>query len=261
MIALGVDTSSALSSVALVEVAAAGRVIATAEHLDPRRHAEAIGPLLARIRPFVDPDRLDVVACGVGPGPYTGLRVGVAAAIALGAAWGVPVVGVCSLDAVADAARAAGATESVLGVALDARRKEVYWARYDRSGARIAGPRVGDPAAVGVGGGADPGEDIAWYGAGAGGPGTDVAGRAQDGPAQAGPAQAGPVAFPHATWIAIRAARALAGGQGIGDGAIPLDRHGTDTGATADCLQGAVLLPPRPLYLRRPDVTTAGGVA
>ena len=74
---------------------------------------------------------LDAVVTGLGPGPFTGLRVGVVTAAALADARGLPVVGVCSLDAIGSGART---------VVTDARRKEVYWAAYDEDGARTDGP-------------------------------------------------------------------------------------------------------------------------
>ena len=135
---LGIDTSSALTSVAMI--ADAGEVLLSREHLDPRRHAEVIGPLLAEV--VAGAPRATVVACGVGPGPYTGLRVGIATALALGVAWGVPVHGLCSLDAVAAEALAKRPGQPVT-VAVDARRSEVYWASYDSEGRRVTGPRVG----------------------------------------------------------------------------------------------------------------------
>jgi tRNA threonylcarbamoyl adenosine modification protein YeaZ len=79
---------------------------------------------------------LDVVVTGLGPGPFTGLRVGVVTAAALADARGLPVVGVCSLDAIGSGART---------VVIDARRKEVYWAAYDGDGARTDGPAVVRP--------------------------------------------------------------------------------------------------------------------
>ena len=77
---------------------------------------------------------LTAVAVGVGPGPYTGLRVGVVTARVLGAVLGVAVCGVCSLDVIA----AAVPRGREFLVAADARRKEVYWARYDAAGTRVA---------------------------------------------------------------------------------------------------------------------------
>jgi tRNA threonylcarbamoyl adenosine modification protein YeaZ len=79
---------------------------------------------------------LDAVVTGLGPGPFTGLRVGIVTAAALGDARGLPVHGVCSLDAVGDGARS---------VVTDARRKEVHWAVYDADGRRVAGPGVDRP--------------------------------------------------------------------------------------------------------------------
>jgi tRNA threonylcarbamoyl adenosine modification protein YeaZ len=239
---LAIDTSSALSSIALVD---GEDVVGSGARRDPRRHVEELGPLLAEVRSLADPAHLDAIACGVGPGPYTGLRVGVSAAIALGVAWGVPVVGVCSLDAVAAAARAAGVV-GPLGVAADARRREVYWAWYDAAGARVDGPRVGSAAQID-----STRREGTWCGAGAVANGAMLGRVVED----------ETVEYPRATQVALLAGRALAAGQSVTGGDVVLDAHGTDSGATADALRGRVLLPPRPLYLRRPDVTIAGGAA
>jgi tRNA threonylcarbamoyladenosine biosynthesis protein TsaB len=94
----------------------------------------------------------------VGPGPYTGLRVGVVTARVLGSVLGLPVHGVCSLDIIAVAARGGLGGSSPLAsavgpgreflVASDARRREVYWARYDAAGRRVAGPQVGRAGSI-----------------------------------------------------------------------------------------------------------------
>jgi tRNA threonylcarbamoyl adenosine modification protein YeaZ len=84
---------------------------------------------------------LDAVVVGCGPGPFTGLRVGMASAAAFGHALGIPVHGVCSLDAIGVH------TEGDVLVVTDARRREVYWARY-RDGVRTAGPAVAAPTDV-----------------------------------------------------------------------------------------------------------------
>ena len=83
------------------------------------------------------------IVAGTGPGPFTGLRVGLVTAAALADTLGIPAYGVCSLDAIGDSAR----DEPELLVVTDARRKEVYWARYAH-GVRTAGPDVGKPADV-----------------------------------------------------------------------------------------------------------------
>jgi tRNA threonylcarbamoyl adenosine modification protein YeaZ len=81
---------------------------------------------------------LTAVVVGCGPGPFTGLRVGMATAAAYGHALGLPVYGVCSLDAIG------GQTAGEVLVVTDARRREVYWARY-RDGVRVDGPEVNAP--------------------------------------------------------------------------------------------------------------------
>ena len=84
------------------------------------------------------------VAVGVGPGPFTGLRVGVVTALTLGSTLGLATHGVCTLDVVAADVQVAGE----FLVATDARRKEVYWARYGGDHARLDGPHVVTPAAL-----------------------------------------------------------------------------------------------------------------
>ena len=109
--------------------------------VDSRAHAELLTPntIAAVADSGLTMADLDAIVIGCGPGPFTGLRVGMATAAAYGHALGIPVHGVCSLDAIA-----VGTTGEVL-VVTDARRREVYWARY-RDGARVDGPAVNDPA-------------------------------------------------------------------------------------------------------------------
>ncbi len=217
---IGIDTSTSLTSVALIDDDA--QVIVEHRHDDPRRHAEVIGTLLAEVIDTADRSAVSAIACGVGPGPYTGLRVGIAAAIALGAAWQRPVHGLCSLDALA--AEVLSARPSVpVDVATDARRSEAYWASYDASGMRVDGPRVRSVAELDA---------------------SVVRGR------------------PTAAWVARCVQGLLFRGVVPLASEPPLDVHGQDTGATADALRGAALLLPRPLYLRRPDamVPTGGAV-
>ena len=150
---VGFDTATPAVSVALHD---GERVVSEAFALDARRHGELLAPMIAKVMADAGASRGDLtgVAVGVGPGPYTGLRVGVMTARVLGAVLGVPVYGVCSLDviasvvsAVSDLSAAAGARDEFL-VATDARRKEVYWARYDAAGRREEGPAVGPASSI-----------------------------------------------------------------------------------------------------------------
>jgi tRNA threonylcarbamoyl adenosine modification protein YeaZ len=142
---LAIDTSTPAVTAGVV---ADGALLAERVSVDARAHAERITPnVLAALadagRAMAD---LDAVVVGCGPGPFTGLRVGMATASAYGHALGIPVYGVCSLDAIG------GQTSGDVLVVTDARRREIYWARY-RDGVRIDGPAVSAPAdvdAVGV---------------------------------------------------------------------------------------------------------------
>lgn len=112
---------------------------------DQRRHAEVLTTLMREVlaEAGVSGADLDAVVVGCGPGPFTGLRVGLATAAAYADALNIPAYGVCTLDAIA---AATGETDDVL-VVTDARRREVYWARYG-GGERVAGPEVCAPDAV-----------------------------------------------------------------------------------------------------------------
>jgi tRNA threonylcarbamoyl adenosine modification protein YeaZ len=151
VLVLALDTSSPAVSVGLVEL-----LPAAGPELPPRWGRQALwrvvdggrhGELLATgvdavLRELVArPADLSAVVVGLGPGPFTGLRVGVMTAAALADALGIPAYGVCSLDAVED--------WDAIGprvVVADARRKEVYWAEYSADGERLAGPAVMRPA-------------------------------------------------------------------------------------------------------------------
>ncbi len=96
---------------------------------------------------------LTAVAVGTGPGPYTGLRAGLVTARVLGSALGIRTDGICSLDVIAAEAAALAGSSALAGeagsdflVATDARRREVYWARYTAAGERTEGPQVSRPA-------------------------------------------------------------------------------------------------------------------
>lgn len=144
---LAIDTATPAVIAGVARRDGAG-VEVVGEHvtLDARAHAEQLTPnvLRAMADAGVTMADLTAVVVGCGPGPFTGLRVGMATAAAYGHALGIPVYGVCSLDAVGID------TAGDVLVVTDARRREVYWARY-RDGARIAGPEVCAPDAVPAG--------------------------------------------------------------------------------------------------------------
>ena len=145
MLALVLDTSSAAVTAGLVDCSApaAPAVLAERVTVDSRAHAELLTPSLQACltEAGVRISDLSAVVAGVGPGPFTGLRVGLMTAAALADATGLPSYGVCSLDAIA----ATLPEQDELLVAGDARRKEVYWARY-RHGRRATEPAVAKPA-------------------------------------------------------------------------------------------------------------------
>lgn len=145
MIVLGVDTSADVCA----GVAVDGRVAASGVVADRRAHAEQLVPLITRVLGDAGVALGDVGAfvVGVGPGPFTGLRIGVVTAATLAEVLGVGVRGVCSLDVVAAHWALTGAPAEFV-VVSDARRREVYWARYDSRGTRLAGPFVTAPALV-----------------------------------------------------------------------------------------------------------------
>ncbi|CAN5493621.1 tRNA (adenosine(37)-N6)-threonylcarbamoyltransferase complex dimerization subunit type 1 TsaB [soil metagenome] len=142
---LTIDTATPAVTAAVVSVGETVRVLAERRTEDPRAHAERLTPnvLAALADADVAMADLHAVVVGVGPGPFTGLRVGMATAAAYGHALAIPVHGVCSLDGIGT--RTAGGTL----VVTDARRREVYWARY-RDGVRIDGPAVNAAAEVPV---------------------------------------------------------------------------------------------------------------
>lgn len=110
------------------------RVLARFATSDTRSHAEALAPAVRDLlaEAHIEPADLDGILTGTGPGPFTGLRAGIVTARTLGFAWQVPVYGMCSLDALAfrAGAHAADREQREILVAIDARRKELYWRRY-----------------------------------------------------------------------------------------------------------------------------------
>ncbi|WP_089314898.1 tRNA (adenosine(37)-N6)-threonylcarbamoyltransferase complex dimerization subunit type 1 TsaB [Actinomadura mexicana] len=218
MLVLAFDTATAAITVALYEwipgEGAAPRGLA--EAVDRRRHTELLTPSIAQVMAEAGaaPADLSAIAVGVGPGPYTGLRVGLVTARAMGEALSVPVHGVCTLDIMAWATKRDGP----FAVATDARRKEVYWARYDSARFRATEPAVGPAADVleGAPGGLPVvGEGATLY--------PEVLGESGHEPL-----------LPTAGALAELVVARLSG------------------------LKGPELLPPEPLYLRRPDAREPG---
>jgi tRNA threonylcarbamoyl adenosine modification protein YeaZ len=154
VLVLAFDTSSSAVSVDLVEVPDL-RLVARAQWTGPHGHSEHLAPTIAACLEQAGRTVRDVeaVVVGTGPGPFTGLRVGLVSAAAMTEALDIPAYGVCSLDGLAP-------EEGAVLVATDARRKEVYWATY-RDGLRRTGPDVSYPGDV------DPGDAGAMTGAGA----------------------------------------------------------------------------------------------
>ena len=144
---LAFDTATPLVTVALHD---GERVVVEHSSSVPMKHGEHLAPLIARAMEDAGIVRQDLtaVAVGVGPGPFTGLRVGVVTARTLGHVLEIPVYGVCSLDAVALEVVGTGTADGSFLVATDARRKEVYLASYDADGRRLEGPVVTRPAEV-----------------------------------------------------------------------------------------------------------------
>ena len=143
-VVLAIDTATPAVTAGVVRRGPEGvDVLGERVTVDARAHAEQLTPnvLGALADAGLGMADLDAVVVGCGPGPFTGLRVGMATAAAYGHALGIPVFGVCSLDAIGVD------TSGEVLVVTDARRREVYWARY-RDGVRIDGPAVNAPADV-----------------------------------------------------------------------------------------------------------------
>ncbi|MFC4492650.1 tRNA (adenosine(37)-N6)-threonylcarbamoyltransferase complex dimerization subunit type 1 TsaB [Streptomyces ovatisporus] len=208
MLLLALDTATPAVTVALYDTDG-DRVLAAADQIDARRHGELLLPTVDRVLRDAGCTLHDVgrIVVGVGPGPYTGLRVGLATAEAFGAALGIPVLGLCTLDGIAYAS----GLDVPFVVATDARRKEVYWARYADARTRTGDAAVDRPAEL-------PDEVLRMPAVGAG------------------------ARLYEETFKGLRTD-------------LPLDQ----SAAALACLaaeklaEGEEFLPPRPLYLRRPD--------
>jgi tRNA threonylcarbamoyl adenosine modification protein YeaZ len=149
VLVLALDTATPAVTAGVVELTGDAVLLRAArvEH-DARKHAELLMPAVQAACGDAGAELAGIAAVvvGIGPGPFTGLRVGMVTAAALGDALGVPVHGVCSLDAIAAEAESPGG--GPLLVVTDARRREVYWASYDEDGRRLDGPHVAAPATV-----------------------------------------------------------------------------------------------------------------
>jgi tRNA threonylcarbamoyl adenosine modification protein YeaZ len=149
VLVLAIDTSTPAVTAGLATLAGADvSVLAERVTINPRAHGELITPhvLDAAKEAGVALREVDAIACGVGPGPFTGLRAGMATAAALAHGLGINAYPVCSLDAIAVTTTVG---EPFL-VATDARRREVYWAAYDANGVRTDGPHVQSPEPLGL---------------------------------------------------------------------------------------------------------------
>lgn len=213
MLLLAFDTATPAITVGLCDGAT---VLAERTVLDARRHAELLAPGIEAVlaEAGVRPGDLTDLVVGTGPGPFTGLRVGLVTARTLAAVLAVPAHGVCTLDALAMTAmlgEAVGGVGQSFLVATDARRREVYWAEYvvgSQVPQRVGEPQVGRADDVPVVGRPVVGRGAALY-------------------PQALGAPVGPL-DPSAAGLALLAARSWDAGADLGD------------------------LSPR--YLRRPDV-------
>jgi len=161
---LAFDTATPAVTVALHD---GGQPLAQLVTVDAHRHAELLAPAIEQVIADAGASRRDLtgIAVGVGPGPFTGLRVGLVTARVLGAALGIPVYGVCSLDIIAADTDARGGKNSGKDflVTTDARRRELYWARYDADSRRVHGPEVARPADLDVAGLSAAGEGPVLY--------------------------------------------------------------------------------------------------
>lgn len=191
--------------------------------VDARRHGELLAPMIRAVLADAGarPTDLGAVVVGMGPGPFTSLRIGMVTAAAFADALRLGVHGVCSLDGIG------AVTSGPTVVVTDARRREVFWARYAQ-GVRVGDPGVARPA--------------------------DVAAAARDAGVDQiiGP---GAVLYPEVFAGFDRHAGPAAGSAGAAVGSPPgypspavLARL-----AAADLLAGRPADPPVPLYLRRPD--------
>ncbi|WP_204045789.1 tRNA (adenosine(37)-N6)-threonylcarbamoyltransferase complex dimerization subunit type 1 TsaB [Acrocarpospora phusangensis] len=229
MLVLAFDTATPAVTAALHD---GTRVLAESTVVDARRHGELLAPAIERVLAEAGASLRDVTAlvAGAGPGPYTGLRVGLMTARALCTSLGVAAYGVCTLDALAYATESA----TPFTVVTDARRKELFWARYDDARTRVDGPRVARPHDVP---GGLPIVGVRLY--------EEIVGPVT-GPEHP---SAGALAALAAEQLAALTPEEAAAATRLPEGRIDSE----------EAAQGrAVLGPPVPIYLRRPDAQIPG---
>ncbi|ALE92933.1 tRNA threonylcarbamoyladenosine biosynthesis protein TsaB [Arthrobacter alpinus] len=235
---LTIDTSAVASAAVLsfdpADAVRTQKVEANFATEDTRSHAEVLAPGVKSLLgdPVTEGPALDAIIVGTGPGPFTGLRSGIAMARTLAFTWGVPLYGLMSLDALAqqvfdtpryDAGRAvAPLAVREFVVATDARRKEVYWARYSAGAQLLDGPHVGPASAV---------TGVQVFGAGAG---------------------------LYAAELGANGCEVDPGFADVQPSALQLGRAAVRRIAAAGSLEGAGLLDTTPLYLRESDAKVPG---
>jgi tRNA threonylcarbamoyladenosine biosynthesis protein TsaB len=125
---LAITTSTPRFEAAFLE----GEVARTRSYEGEKAHAERMFAEIDAALAGADRKSLDAIACDVGPGSFTGIRVGLAAAKGIALALGIPLVPITSLEALSAAARLSGAEGPIVAV-LDARRGEIFVQRFDGS--------------------------------------------------------------------------------------------------------------------------------
>lgn len=134
-ISLAIDTSTSRTVVGLLD---GENVLFQSFAEGATDHGRAVSDLVSQA--LAGNPLPEQVVVGMGPGPFTGLRVGISFARTFALAREIPVIGICSLDAI-------DVEQTSYTVAIDARRKEIYWARYE-GGLRVEGPSVNKPDEV-----------------------------------------------------------------------------------------------------------------